>query len=64
MKNLIFLMMAILLINVSYAGDLGEDLKGDCVDSPNYSRGQEVVLDDNASSAVRTEDANAKASGK
>lgn len=48
MKNLIFLMMAILLINVSYAGELGEDLKGDCVDSPNHSRSQEVIVEDTA----------------
>ena len=46
MKNLIFLMMAILLINVSYAGELGEDLKGECIDGPQHSRAQRVIAED------------------
>jgi hypothetical protein len=43
MKNLFFLMMAIMLINVSYAGEMGENQKGDCVDSPQHSRTEEVA---------------------
>ncbi|MCF8058249.1 MAG: hypothetical protein K9K67_03070 [Bacteriovoracaceae bacterium] len=46
MKNLFFLMMAIMLINVSFAGELGEDQKGDCVNSPQNSRNQTVVVDE------------------
>lgn len=38
MKNLFFMMMAILLINVSYAGELGEDMKGECSEQVQSSR--------------------------
>lgn len=47
MKNLLFVMMAILLINVSYAGELGEDLKGECIDGPQHSRAQASIADNN-----------------
>lgn len=63
MKNLVFLMMAILLINVSFAGEMGEDLKGDCVDSPQYSRGQEVLAED-AGVKTSTKEDDTTASGK
>lgn len=35
-----------MLINVSFAGELGEDQKGDCVNSPQNSRNQTVVVDE------------------
>tara|TARA_Y100000590_G_scaffold233365_1_gene262865 strand:- start:224 stop:415 length:192 start_codon:yes stop_codon:yes gene_type:complete len=60
MKNLVFLMMAILLINVSFAGELGEDQKGDCVDSPQNSRSQEVIAADDVKAST-TESGAAKA---
>lgn len=63
MKNLIFLMMAILLINVSFAGEVGEDLKGDCVDSPQHSRSQEVLSDDALKTSSK-EDSAATATSK
>lgn len=46
MKNLFLLIMAILLINVTYAGEVGENLKGECIDSPQHSRRDVVVADD------------------
>lgn len=45
MKKLLFIMMAILLVNASYGAEMGENQKGDCIDSPNHSRGQEVLVD-------------------
>lgn len=51
MKKLLFIMMAILLVNMSYAGELGENQKGDCINSPNHSRGQDRVLDDASTSS-------------
>ena len=39
-------MMAVLLVNVSYAGDVGEDLKGECKYQVQSSRSQEQVADD------------------
>lgn len=38
MKNLFFLMMAILLINVSFAAEVGENQKADCVTQVQSSR--------------------------
>jgi hypothetical protein len=38
MKNLFFIMMAILLINTNYAGEVGEDMGSDCSDQVQQSR--------------------------
>lgn len=46
MKKLLLAMMAVLLVNVSYAGDVGEDLKGECKYQVQSSRSQEQVADD------------------
>lgn len=43
MKALFILMLAILAINVSYAG-YGEDQKGKCVDGKDSTRNQETVV--------------------
>lgn len=46
MKNLFFIMMAILLINVSYAGEVGEEMASDCgdqVQASRFSGSQEVT---------------------
>lgn len=43
MKKLFFIMMAILLVNASYGAEVGENQKGDCINSPNHSRNQEVL---------------------
>jgi hypothetical protein len=56
MKKLLFVMMAILLVNMSYAAELGEDQKGDCINSPNHSRGQEVLVDDAQTSTQQESD--------
>lgn len=53
MKNLIFVMMAILLINVSYAGEVGEHLKTDCTDGPQHSRHATVSVDDADAAAAK-----------
>lgn len=45
MKNLFFAIMAILLINVTYAGEVGEDMKGECVDGIQSSRFQSQIAD-------------------
>lgn len=39
-------MMAVLLVNVSYAAEMGEDLKGECKYQVQSSRSQEKVADD------------------
>ncbi|MEC7274988.1 MAG: hypothetical protein VXV96_01610 [Bdellovibrionota bacterium] len=63
MKNLFLAMMAILLINVSYAGEeMGESMKADCVDSIQSSRFQETV--DNTASVDKAEENNEGASAK
>lgn len=51
MKKLLFIMMAILLVNASYGAELGENQKGDCIDSPNHSRGKEILVDDSKPAA-------------
>ncbi|MBK23666.1 MAG: hypothetical protein CME70_06635 [Halobacteriovorax sp.] len=58
MKALFVLMLAILAMNVSYAG-YGEDMKGECVKGKDSSRGQEVV----ASTQTDAPDAGKKESG-
>jgi len=55
MKNLVFLMMALLLINLSYAGEMGEDQKGECVDNPQTSRFQESLSEGSSSEEVESE---------
>ncbi len=51
MKNLFFAIMAVLLINMSYAGEVGEDMKGDCVSGVQSSRFQEDLGTTDASNS-------------
>ena len=59
MKNLFFIMMAILLINTNYAGEVGEDMGSECSDQVQQSRfasTSEVTSNDSTEKpAVRTE---------
>lgn len=61
MKNLFFAIMAVLLINMSYAGEVGEDMKGDCVSGVQKSRFQEDV---ESGEAVVKEDAQESATAQ
>jgi len=57
MKNLFFIMMAILLINVSYAGELGEDQKGECSEQVQSSRfAASVDVDADAATSEEVKD--------
>ncbi len=58
MKALFVLMLAILAMNVSYAG-YGEDMKGECVKGKDSTRGQEVIVSGQTSAS----DAGKKQSG-
>jgi len=57
MKNLFFIMMAILLINVSYGASVGEDMGSDCGDQVQKSRfaGSQEVAATSTEKPVRTE---------
>ena len=48
-------MMALLLINLNYAGELGEDQKGECVDNPQTSRFQESLSEGSSNEEVESE---------
>jgi hypothetical protein len=58
MKNLFFIMTAILLINVSYAGEVGEDMGSDCgnqIQKSRFSGEQEVAEAPTQAPAVRSD---------
>lgn len=60
MKSLFIVMLALLALNVSYAG-YGEDMKGECVKGKDSTRAQEVLTE--GSSAV-SEEAKTKTKSK
>ncbi|MDC1173755.1 hypothetical protein OAT67_00035 [Bacteriovoracaceae bacterium] len=43
MKNLFFLIIAILVMNVSFAGNMGEEQAAECVDQVQSTRFQETA---------------------